>query len=284
MSSIEMSSIEDVLRETISKLCLNRNIKPEDLTRLIDELTRVIEYRKNEELYYKNQLVNEESTGESNVVESKAVENKKEEFPIMESPTTVTVKPSFSQILKKDLPPSTLVDTSSNIVSSNSVTSTNSSRNSEPKTIIRGIAEGNENEDNESINHMFEKNKIINNIDDFINSMVENGFPMWRIIYYLYISNKEIDKSASTSTEDARHNDMKYQIFEAYTSNKLINFNEKHSYYEFMEYYFKKIIKYEEKDKKYVINKLDVKGTPINLFLKKRFLRQINERLKKSDN
>jgi len=273
MASVTMNK---VLIGTISNLCLDSNIKTEDLTYLIGELTRIIEFRANEELYYNNQPVNEEIISVSVVPEEERTEKKI--VPIMESPTTVTVKPSFCQILKKDILPSNIV--SSNIVSSNSVTSTNSSRNSESKTLIRGIGEGN-NEDNESINHMFEKNKIIINIDDFINSMDDKGFPMWKIIYYLYISNKEMDNSGSSSSEDAIHNGMTKKIFEDYTSNKLINFNEKDSYYEFMEYYFNKIIKF---DGKYVVSKTDIKGEPITLFLKKRFLRQINERLKQYNN
>ena len=76
---------------------------------------------------------------------------------------------------------------------------------------------------------------------------------------------------------------MKDEIFDAYSSNKLINFNEEHNYYEFMKYYFNKIIKLDE-DSRYFVSKTDIKGQPITLFLKKRFLRQINERLKQYNN
>ena len=272
-----MSSIDDVLRETISKLSLDTNLKTEDFTYLIGEFARIIDYRKNQEFYYNNESVNEVSGGsiinifsektieadkESPIIEhgsKKTVETEKEST-IIESPTTVTLKRSFKEILTQDGSQSN-VDTSSSIVSSNSVTSTNSSRNSGQQYSIEGISYENP------------KNQKVDNIHEFINSMLDQGILMWRIIYYIYISNKEFDNSASTSAQDAENNVKALEILAAYSSNQLLNFNEIHEFFPYMKYYFEKIIKYE--DGKYVKN---ITG---NIFLKTRFLSQINSRIKK---
>ena len=52
--------------------------------------------------------------------------------------------------------------------------------------------------------------------------MINIKIPMWKIMYYLYISNKEFDNSGSTSTEDANNNQIAYEILDAHSSNKLI--------------------------------------------------------------
>ena len=161
--------------------------------------------------------------------------------------------PTFSEILKRDLPISP--------VSPQSVTSTNSSRNSGQQYSIEGISYENS------------KNQKVDDIHEFINSMKEQGIPMWKIIYYIYISNKEFDNSASTSVDDAKNNAKSDEILAAYSTNKLLNFDEKHEFFPYMKYYFEKIIKYE--DGKYVKN---ITG---NIFLKTRFLSQINSRIKK---
>ena len=74
--------------------------------------------------------------------------------------------------------------------------------------------------------------------------MKEQGIPMWKIIYYIYISNKEFDNSASTSVDDAKNNAKSDEILAAYSTNKLLNFDEKHEFFPYMKYYFEKIIKY----------------------------------------
>jgi len=295
-----MSSINDVLRETISKLSFDINIKTEDLTFLIGEFARIIEFRKNEELYYNNQPVNEVSTSESNVFKEKTVEAEKqssiiengsektvevnEESLIMDSPTTVTAKPSFKEILKKDLPVSN-VDTSSTILSSNSVTSTNSSRNSGLQYSIRGIANfedetiekmKNNHEMSKNIEEITSKSKKIYNIDSLIKSLLDCGIPMWKIMFYFYISNKEFDISASSSIEDARQNDKKYEILEDYSKNKLINFDDTHPFYEYIEYYFDKTIEY-NRDNDFYTCKKDKSGNPIALIFKNRFVKLINK-------
>ena len=287
-----MSSIDDVLRETISKLSLDVNLKTEDFTYLIGEFARIIEYRKNQDLYYNNQSVNNESPQktietekESPIIEhcsEKTVEDEKESL-IMDSPTTVTEKPSFKEILKKDLPPSN-VDTSSTIVSSNSVTSTNSSHNSEQQVFIRGIANideeiiekmKNNSEMNKNIKEITTKNKKIYNIDTLIKSLLYAGIPMWKIMFYFYISNKQFDISASTSSKDALQNNKMVQILEDYSKNKLIDFNDTHPYYEYIEYYFDKTIDYNS-DNNYYTCKNDKSGNPIVLIFKNRFVKLIN--------
>jgi hypothetical protein len=319
MSSTEMSSTEDVLRETISKLSLDINLIPEDFTYFICVITRMIEYRKNEKLYRKDKAVNEvsgesissntfsektvETEKESSIIEhgskkiveadeesliiedgsEKTLKNEKESL-IMDSPTTVTAKPSFKEILKKDLPPSN-VDTSYTIVSSNSVTSTNSSRDSEQHYSIRGIADIDEeviekmkhnSEMNKNIEEIINKNKKIYNIDTLIKSLLYARIPMWKIMFYFYISNKDFDISSSISAEDARQNDKKFQILEDYTKNKLINFDDTHPYYEYIEYYFDKTIDY-NRDNDFYSCKKDKSGNPIVLIFKNRFLKLINK-------
>lgn len=299
-----MTSIDDVLRETISKLSLDTNLKTEDFTYLIGEFARIIEYRKNQEFYYNNQQMNEVSnTFSDNTTEpgfEKADENKKESAIIetspektsqnneepstTESPTTVTAKPSFKEILKKDGSNSN-IDTSSNVVSSNSVTSTNSSRNSGQQHSIAGIGIFDEEiiekmkhnpEMNKNIEEITIKNKKIYNIDTLIKSLLDAGIPMWKIMFYFYISNKEFDISSSTSSEDARQNDKKFQILEDYSKNKLINFDDTHPFYEYIEYYFDKTIDYNSKND-YFISKKDKSGNPIVLIFKNRFVKLINK-------
>jgi hypothetical protein len=303
-----MTSIDDVLRETISKLSLDANLKTEDFTYLIGEFARIIEYRKNQEFYYNNQPMNEvngcvSNTSSENTIESgfeKADESKKESVIIetspektsqnneepstTESPTTVTAKPSFKEILKKDGSNSN-IDTSSNVVSSNSVTSTNSSRNSGQQHSIAGIGIFDEEiiekmkhnpEMNKNIEEITIKNKKIYNIDTLIKSLLDAGIPMWKIMFYFYISNKEFDISASSSIEDARQNDKKFQILEDYSKNKLINFDDTHPFYEYIEYYFDKTIDYNSKND-YFISKKDKSGNPIVLIFKNRFVKLINK-------
>ena len=291
-----MSSVDDVLRETISKLSLDVNLKTEDFTYLISEFARIIEYRKNQDLYYNNQSVNDESPEktietekESPIIEhcsEKTVEDENESL-IMDSPTTVTGKPSFKEILKKDLPPSN-IDTSSTIVSSNSVTSTNSSHNSEQQVFIRGIANideeiiekmKNNSEMNKNIKEITTKNKKIYNIDTLIKSLLYAGIPMWKIMFYFYISNKQFDISASTSSKDALQNDKMFQILEDYSKNKLIDFNDTHPYYEYIEYYFDKTIDYNSINDYYTCKK-NKSGNPIVLIFKNRFVKLINNFIK----
>jgi hypothetical protein len=305
-----MTSINAVLNETISKLCLDPNIKTEDLTYLISECARIIEYRKNEEFYYNNQPVNEVSTSvstsASTVDEEKTVKIE-EEFPIMESPTTVNVKPSFKEILKKDLPPSN-VDTSSAIVSSNSVTSTNSSRNSEQQYFITGIDRfydeesislmeknsqminaGVKNGVEDGIKFIISKNKLITNLDDFIKSLLNNDVPLWKIKFYLYISNKEYDLTSSTSVEDAEHNVKAIEIFNDYsipngmkdyfegtvidklTGAETYVYIKDHKYNKYIDYYFNKTIEYNK-------GVYTCKKDTIVLIFRNRFLHLINKK------
>jgi hypothetical protein len=254
-----MSSIDDVLRETISKLSFDINIKTEDFTYLKGEFVRIIEYRKNEESYYNNLHVNEVSGGSiSNTFSEKTVEAEKDspiietvenkkELSSIESPTTVTAKPSFKEILKRDGSHSN-IDTSSTNGSSNSVTSTNSSRNSEQQYFVKGIdavydertielMENNREMVDDNIDEIIAKNKLITNHDEFIKSLLNIGIPMWKIKFFFYMSNKKYDLTASISTEDVNGP----EILHAYHPNQLIDFNDKdgrivenHKYYKWV--------------------------------------------------
>jgi hypothetical protein len=203
---------------------------------------------------------------------------------VKESSSTKTLKRSFKEILTKDGSLSN-IDTSSNIVSSISVTSTNSSRDSEQQYSIRGIANIDEeiiekmkhnSEMNKNIEEITTKNKKIYNIDTLIKSLLDARIPMWKIMFYFYISNKDFDISSSISAEDARQNDKKFQILEDYTKNKLIDFDHTHPYYEYIEYYFDKTIDYDSNNDYYSCKK-DKSGNPIVLIFKNRFLKLINK-------
>ena len=248
-----MSTIDKILKKTIFELCENIS-NTGFLNHIICEMTNFIE---NEQFYSTQQFQGQDVSASfpQNIEENSAqalVEEPKIKVDVNKAPT-------FSEILKRDLPISPI--SSQSVVSSNSVTSTNSSRNSEQQYSIEGISYENP------------KNHKIDDIDEFINSMREQGILMWRIIYYIYISNKEFDNSASTSAQDAENNVKAPEILAAYSSNQLLNFNEIHEFFPYMKYYFEKIIKYE--DGKYVKN---ITG---NIFLKTRFLSQINSRIKK---
>jgi hypothetical protein len=92
------------------------------------------------------------------------------------------------------------------------------------------------------------------------------------------MSNKNFDISASTSQEDARQNDKKDKILEDYSNNKLIEFDDEHPYYEYIEYYFNKTIN--TNGDTYTCKK-DKNGNPIVLILKKKFLLLINKFINK---
>jgi hypothetical protein len=243
----KMTATCKTLRKTISELSENIS-NPNFLNHIICEMTYFIE----NENFYQEQKNQEEdiSANFTQNIEENSAQALVEEHEIK---VDVDKMPTFSEILKRDLPISP--------VSPQSVTSTNSSRNSGQQYSIEGISYENP------------KNQKVDDIHEFINSMKEQCIPMWKIIYYIYISNKEFDNSASTSVDDAKNNAKANEILEAYSTNKLLNFDEKHEFFPYMKYYFEKIIKYE--DGKYVKN---ITG---NIFLKTRFLSQINSRIKK---
>ena len=248
-----MSGIDKILKKTIFEL--SENISNTGfLNHIICEMTNFIE---NEQFYSTQQFQGQDvSASFPQNIEENSAQPKVEEPEIK---VDVNKAPTDSEILKKDSPISPISPQS--VVSSNSVTSTNSSRNSGQQYSIEGISYENP------------KNQKVDDINEFINSMLDQGILMWRIIYYIYISNKEFDNSASTSPQDAENNVKALEILAAYSSNQLLNFNEIHEFFPYMKYYFEKIIKYE--DGKYVKN---ITG---NIFLKTRFLSQINSRIKK---
>ena len=248
-----MSGIDKILKKTIFEL--SENISNTGfLNHIICEMTNFIE---NEQFYSTQQFQGQDvSASFPQNIEENSAQPKVEEPEIK---VDVNKAPTYSEILKKDSPISPISPQS--VVSSNSVTSTNSSRNSGQQYSIEGISYENP------------KNQKVDDINEFINSMLDQGILMWRIIYYIYISNKEFDNSASTSPQDAENNVKALEILAAYSSNQLLNFNEIHEFFPYMKYYFEKIIKYE--DGKYVKN---ITG---NIFLKTRFLSQINSRIKK---
>ena len=248
MTTIDkMNATCKTLRKTISELSENIS-NPNFLNNIIYQMTYFIE---NENFYQEQQFQEKDvsATFSQNIEENSDKSLGKEH----EIKVDVNKAPTFSEILKRDLPISP--------VSPQSVTSTNSSRNSGQQYSIEGISYENP------------KNHKIYDIDEFINSMRDQGILMWKIIYYIYISNKEFDNSASTSEEDAKNNVKAPEILNAYSSNKLLNFNETHEFFPYMKYYFEKIIKCE--DEKYVKN---ITG---NIFFKTRFLRQINNLITK---
>jgi len=254
-----MSGIDKILKKTIFEL--SENISNTGfLNHIICEMTNFIE----NENFYREQQFQEEGVSPSfpqNIEENSANSSNSDQALVEEPQIKVDVNkaPTFSEILKKDLPISPI--STQSVVSSNSVTSTNSSRNSGQQYFIEGISYENP------------KNQKVDDIDEFMNSMLEQGIVMWRIIYYIYISNKEFDNSASVSVEDAENNIIAPKILAAYSSNQLLNFNETDEFFPYMKYYFEKIIKYE--DGKYVKN---ITG---NIFLKTRFLSQIKICIKK---
>ena len=292
---------EQILEETLFKLIKQEELNSSDLNYLLGEVIRLIEFRKNEKLYNEqfnqntdvnpqyfegngNQVsveasVEEKSVVNSQTIEKSSVDNSESKKALVEIPSVNTK--TFKDVLSKNLSPS------DSIVSSNSVTSTNSSHNSEQKYFIRGINEANEAmietmkqnpQFKDKIDDIIKTNKIITNPNDFINSMLDYGIPMWKIMYYFYMSNKNFDISASTSQEDARQNDKKDKILEDYSNNKLIEFDDEHPYYEYIEYYFNKTI--DTKGDTYTCKK-DKNGNPIVLILKKKFLLLINRFINK---
>ena len=287
---------EKILQDTLFKLIEQEELNSSDLNYLLGEVIRLIEFRKNEKLYNEQFIQNtdvnpqniegnsneasveasveEKSVVNSQTIEKSSVDNSESKKALVEIPSVNTK--TFKDVLSKNLSPS------DSIVSSNSVTSTNSSHNSEQKYFIRGINEANEAmietmkqipQFKDKIDDIIKTNKIITNPNDFINSMLDYGIPMWKIMYYFYMSNKNFDISASTSQEDARQNDKKDKILEDYSNNKLIEFDDEHPYYEYIEYYFNKTI--DTKGDTYTCKK-DKNGNPIVLILKKKFLLLIN--------
>jgi len=263
-----MNPINKILNETISKL--SENISNTGfLNHIILEMTNFIE---NENFYREQQLQENVSNISSQNIEtnsansansSNSANSANNNECLVEEPeikVDVIKTPTFKDILKKDLPISPI---SSKSVSSESVTSTNSSRNSGQQYFIEGLSYENP------------KNQKIDDLDEFINSMLEQGIPMWRIKYYIYFSNKEFDNSASISAEDAENNVKSIEILLAYSSNKLLNLDENHEFFQYIKYYFNKIIKIE--GGKYV------KTISGNIFLKTRFLSQINNRIKREN-
>lgn len=273
-----MSSTEEILKQAISQL-IQQIPDIEDLNHLLGESLNIILFYENEETLMKLLLILTEkisNTGglnhlisvmtniiefrknkKTNVVEPQPDVENLEDFPKLEEK-----KQSYKEAVGKGIP--------SSPSSSNSVMSTNSSHNNEQSDdskYIRGIAKGNQH------------NYIISNINDFIKSMIEIKIPMWKIMYYLYISNKEFDNSVSTSVEDAKNNQIAHEILDAHSSNKLIKFDENHEYYSFIVYYFNKIIGYENNE--YSIKIKNKEGNSIRLFFRTRFLIQINKLFKK---
>ena len=270
-----MSSTEGILKQAISQL-IQQIPDIEDLNHLLGESLNIISFYENEETLMKLLLILTEKISNTgglnhlisvmtNIIEFR--KNKKteivqdienlEQFPKLEEK-----KQSYKEAAGKGIP--------SSPSSSNSVMSTNSSHNNEQfddTKYITGITKGNQN------------NYIITNINDFIYSMINIKIPMWKIMYYLYISNKEFDNSVSTSTEDAKNNQIADEILDAHSSNKLIKFDENHEYYSFIAYYFNKIIRYENNE--YSIKIKNKEGNSIRLFFRTRFLIQINKLFKK---
>jgi hypothetical protein len=279
-----INSNNEVLKEAFFKLIKDVS-GTGDLNHLLTETTKIIEYRREEELFLKQQLIDSNNPTSQYVNENnnEVGETKVEVIDVdSKEESTFNNKPSFSEMLKRDLPPST-------IVSSISVTSTNSSRNSGQQHSIRGITifddetiekMSNNPEMNKNIEKITSKNKKIINIDILIKSLLDCGVPMWRIMFYFYISNKEFDISASTSSEDARQNDKKFQILEDYSNNNLINFNDTDYYYQYIEYYFDKTIAYNSENDYYICKK-DKSGNPIVLIFKNKFVKLINNFIKK---
>ncbi len=270
-----MNPLTEILRKTIIELVANINTI-DDLNYLISQASGIIAFRENEMLGY-NSPVQEVSEVEidnqspKGVIENQSpkvvIENQspKEDISVSsvfskdENPT-ITESKSWSAIVKANAPPSS--------VCSNSVSSTICSRDNEQQgdydnehKFIKGITKGSE------------KLYIIHGINDFIESMLEQGIEFWKIQYYIYFSNKENDTTCSVSKEDAKHQEMAPKILEAYTQNKLLNFDNTHNFYEFIEYYFNKIVK--KKDGKYS------KNITAPIVLKVKFLLQINRRIMK---
>jgi len=273
-----MSSTEGILKQAISQL-IQQIPDIEDLNHLLGESLNIISFSENEEILkgsLSNLIEKISNTGGlnhlisvmTNIIEfrknkkTKVVEPQPDVENLEDFPKLQEKKQSYKEAAGKGIP--------SSPSSSNSVMSTNSSHNNEQSDdtkYITGITKGNQN------------NYIITNINDFIYSMINIKIPMWKIMYYLYISNKEFDNSGSTSTEDANNNQIAYEILDAHSSNKLIKFDENHEYYSFIVYYFNKIIKCENKE--YSIKIKNKEGNSIRLFFRTRFLIQINKLFKK---
>ena len=272
-----MSAIGNILRNTISELL--KNISDNGfLNHIICEMTNFIENEK----FYSTQKFQEQyvSASFNQNIEENSAQPKVEEPEIK---VDVNKAPTYSEILKKDSPISPI--SSQSVVSSNSVTSTNSSRNSGQQYSIGGIVLFEEEiiekmkhnpEMNKNIDEITIKNKKIYNIDTLIKSLLDAGIPMWKIMFYFYISNKEYDISASSSSEDARQNDKKFQILEDYSKNKLINFDDNHPFYEYIKYYFDKTIEYNSNNDFFTCKK-DKGGNPIVLIFKNRFVKLIKK-------
>jgi hypothetical protein len=281
-----MSAIHEILADTISKLSQNIT-NTQFLNHIICEMTTFIENEK----FYQLQQYQEEEVVSTNIpqnIEEKSA-NVSTQAVIEEPQKKVDVikTPTFSDVLRKDLPPSPI--STQSVVSSNSVTSTNSSRDSEQQYFINGINDASDetrenmaknSEMRDNIDGIVSKNKIINNTDNFINSMLDCEIPMWKVMFYFYMSNKQYDISASTSKEDSRQNDKKIDILEDYSNNLLINYDESHPYHEYIEYYFNKTIEYN--NGKYICKK-DKEGHPIVLIFKNRFLKLINNFIKRKN-
>lgn len=272
-----MSSIDKILKNTIFELSENI-LDTSFLNHIICEMTNFIENEK----FYSTQKFQEQyvSASFNQNIEENSAQPKVEEPEIK---VDVNKAPTYSEILKKDSPISPI--SSQSIVSSNSVTSTNSSRNSGQQYSIGGIVLFEEEiiekmkhnpEMNKNIDKITIKNKKIYNIDTLIKSLLDAGIPMWKIMFYFYISNKEYDISASSSREDARQNDKKFQILEDYSKNKLINFDDNHPFYEYIKYYFDKTIEYNSNNDFFTCKK-DKGGNPIVLIFKNRFVKLIKK-------
>lgn len=267
-----MSTVEDILRNTICELV--KNIKfIDDLNYLVRETSSIIAFRENEMSGY-NSPVQEVYQADIESQYAKAdteSQSPKKEIDVSsanssvvslknENPTIAESK-SWSAIVKANAPPSS--------VCSNSVSSTICTRDNEQleddeddeHRVIKGITKGSE------------KLYIINEINNFIESMLNQDIALWKIQYYIYFSNKENDTTCSVSKEDAKHQEMAPKILEAYSQNKLLHFDDTHEFYEYIEYYFNKIVKKE--GGKYV------KNITAPIILKVKFLLQINKRISK---
>ena len=240
-----MSTVEDILKKAVCDLVEKIN-NIEDLNYLINQASGIIAFRENEMLGYNNPVQEVPEVVIDNQSPKSVVDNQspKEDVSVSsvfskdENPT-ITESKSWTAVVKKNAPPSS--------VCSNSVSSTICSRDNEQQEdndnehkFIKGITKGSE------------KLYIIHGINEFIESMLNQGIEFWKIQYYIYFSNKENDTTCSVSKEDAKHQEMAPKILEAYTQNKLLNFDNTHDFYEFIEYYFNKIIKNE--DGKYIKN------------------------------
>ena len=261
-----MSTVEDILKKAVCDLVEKIN-NIEDLNYLINQASGIIAFRENEMLGYNNPVQEVHEVVIENQSPKSVVDNQspKEDVSVSsvfskdENPT-ITESKSWTAVVKKNAPPSS--------VCSNSVSSTICSRDNEQQEdndnehkFIKGITKGSE------------KLYIIHGINDFIKSMLDQGIEFWKIQYYIYFSNKENDTTCSVSKEDAKHQEMAPKILEAYTQNKLLNFDNNHDFYEFIEYYFNKIVKNE--DGKYI------KNITAPIVLKVKFLLQINRRIMK---